>query len=399
MPQLTGGGFDLARRPPPHKRFTCGVPRPPDLPVYVRRKRFGNESRLPLALRFRINTRRYRSGAGTADRAVSQLAGREQRVPVRPRHVTLGRAFDDVAVERHDLRERQGRSADRGLPVAGNAIRPRARHVARHRERGEGTGSTEGEPVVRDGRERVAPDDERALDAAHDPDAASRIGEEVAFDGHASRLPARMVVVPAEDAHCVAVDRPAHHVAAKRHVFDDDPRRVAVLISGGQQNRGAVLPIPPVAVEHVAFPPARPRTALNSRLFLTDPVRARQASGLRKRVADDFDLARHAIPDANRPPAEHHVLAGSFEVVVAQNVWARPVQHQHRLRIASPKPEAGDVTSDERHLARVQREPADTARLSRQHRHPIERHVVGLLQGARWPWVTRPPPSRDPVRH
>ena len=81
---------------------------------------------------------------------------------------------------------------------------------------------------------------------------------------------------------------------------------------------------------------------MNSRLFLDRPFHRAPGVGLRERVPHDLDVRRHAVPDANRRPTEHHVLAGALEVVVAKDVGTRAVHHQHRLRIAPAIPEPRD---------------------------------------------------------
>src|SRR5262249_5712911 len=75
------------------------------------------------------------------------------------------------------------------------------------------------------------------------------IGKHVRSNDDRSRLPARVVVVDAEDVHGAAAV--THHVVLEQDVADFAPRTAAVLVAHGEQNCEAGLRRQPVVFERV----------------------------------------------------------------------------------------------------------------------------------------------------
>src|SRR5918995_478444 len=91
------------------------------------------------------------------------------------------------------------------------------------------------------------------------------------------------------------------HVVSKDHVFDDRPRRVAVLVADGEENREAILRVRPVVFEQIALNQYSTRI-LQLEQVLDRPrhtgelwMIALPMQGFRERVADDLDIGRHEV--------------------------------------------------------------------------------------------------------
>jgi hypothetical protein len=76
------------------------------------------------------------------------------------------------------------------------------------------------------------------------------VEEDVVAHGDALGLLARIVVVLAE--HVDACRDVPNEVVRERDVFDGGPRRAAILVAHGEENREAVLRLRPVVFEQVA---------------------------------------------------------------------------------------------------------------------------------------------------
>src|SRR5262249_30231875 len=151
-------------------------------------------------------------------------------------------------------------------------------------------------------------------------------GEDVVVDPDVVGLPARVVGVGPEELY--RRGDVADQVAAEFDVLHLAPRAVAVLIAYREQDGVARLRLLPAVFHHVLLDQHAARF-LKREVFLPLPLRAAAALAPRHRLAEDVaahdDARRHKIGNPGIGAAEHHVLAGGFEVVVLDRVAAGTV--------------------------------------------------------------------------
>ena len=165
-------------------------------------------------------------------------------------------------------------------------------------------------------------------------------------------------------------DRDVTHVVAdERHVLDHGPRRAAVLIAHGEEDRKPALGVRPVVLEEIALDQHAPgilqledvlhgpRRAGVGRI--ADPPRPR----LREVIAPDFDVRRHEVRNRRIGAAEQHVLAGAFKVVVDDLEGAGTAPAGEGLRVGADLLAIRDVRVDDGRGPRVQRNRAPEATL------------------------------------
>ena len=171
---------------------------------------------------------------------------------------------------------------------------------------------------------RVVLDDDVARGIDDFKQGAGDIVENVVPYGEPPRLAAWTEIVVSEDHH--PVHGSPHHIVRELDILDRGPRASAVLIPRSDDDCVTRLGVRPVVFQDIVVDKDLP-CVLEFKQIFHDPVRPR-VGGIRnlpggrlpKMISLDLDVCRDEPTDRRIRAAKHDVFAGSFEVVVADDV-------------------------------------------------------------------------------